>query len=80
MTKMKLVIALVIVVLTTIVFYQNLEPMEARLLFMTIAMPRAALLGLTLLIGFAAGVALTLVVSARRRRGESTAPEETPQP
>ncbi|MCJ8500901.1 LapA family protein [Desulfatitalea alkaliphila] len=76
MTKVKLVIALVVVVLMTIVIYQNLEPMEARLLFTTIAMPRAALLGITLLIGIAAGVALTLVISARRRRSEPTEPTE----
>lgn len=60
--QFKLITAVVLVVLTVIVVLQNTAPVETRILFMTMEMPRAALLALTLLIGMLTGSLLTLVV------------------
>lgn len=63
--QVKLILAIVLVVLTVIVVLQNTAPVETRILFMTLEMPRAALLALTLLIGMLAGCLLTLVAIRR---------------
>ena len=81
MTKVKLVAALVLAILAIIVVFQNMEPVATQLLFITIEMPRAAMLALTLLVGIAIGVFATLVVSARRNRGiKPSEPEDDVRP
>lgn len=44
------------IALVLVVVFQNREVVETRLLFATVAMPRALLLVITLLVGFAGGV------------------------
>lgn len=63
MAKLKLYSALALIVMILIVVLQNTEQVDTQLLFVTISMPRAALLAVTLLVGFAAGilVAVSLV-------------------
>jgi len=51
-----------------VVIFQNTEPVETRLLFMKITMPRAGLLAMTLLIGIVSGILLTLGWSAKRAK------------
>ncbi len=70
--QVKLIVAVVLVVLTVIVVLQNTAPVETRILFITVEMPRAALLALTLLIGMLVGTLLTLVTIRRRheRKGD----------
>jgi len=53
-----------------IVIFQNTAPVETTILFITITMPRALLLFVTLVIGFALGVLTSLSASRKRRRGE----------
>jgi len=65
--QIKLILAVVLVVLTVIVVLQNTAPVETRILFMTLEMPRAALLALTLVIGMLAGSLLTLVAIRREK-------------
>lgn len=62
--KIQLIGAAILAVLTLIVILQNLEPAPTEILFVTIEMPRALLLGVTLLIGFVVG----LLVAARMDR------------
>ena len=66
--KVKVAIAAALAILIGIVIFQNTEPVETRLLFMTITMPRAGLLGLTLLVGIISGILLTLGWSAKRAK------------
>lgn len=68
MARLKLYTAIALIVIVLIVLFQNREPVEAKLLFATITMPRAALLGVTLLVGMAAGVLLTLGLSRKSIR------------
>ncbi|MHC4622439.1 MAG: LapA family protein [Planctomycetota bacterium] len=56
MKKVKIVVAVVVSLLALIVVLQNTETVETRLLLLTIAMPRALLLIVTFLVGFAIGV------------------------
>lgn len=56
MKKIKGYAALAAIALVAIVILQNTQAVETKVLFMTIVMPRAALLAVTLLIGIAAGV------------------------
>ena len=60
MSKIKLIVLLVLTVVAIVLVLQNTEAVETRLFFATVTMPRAALLGLTLLIGFAGGILVAL--------------------
>jgi uncharacterized integral membrane protein len=65
MRHWKLIVFVVAAVLTIIVVVQNTQAVETKLLFVTLTMPRAVLLFVTLLIGFVLGV-----VSAGRITGK----------
>jgi len=69
--KFKLVLALSLALLAIIVIAQNVEPVDVRLLFITVTMPRAALLAITLLVGIAIGILISLGLSGRRGSGGS---------
>jgi len=68
--QIKLVVAIVLILLILIVVLQNTAPVETRILFMSLEMPQAALLSLTLLIGLLAGSLVTLVVIRRERKNK----------
>jgi uncharacterized integral membrane protein len=59
MKKAKLIVIIVISILAFIIFLQNTESVETRILFMKVAMPRAILLISTFLAGFVAGTITT---------------------
>jgi len=65
MTKIKLYASLVLLLLAAVVFLQNTETVDTRILFFTVSMPRAALLIISLLTGFAAGFAAGAFFRAR---------------
>ena len=56
MKKVKVVVIITILLLTLIVFIQNTQAVETKLLFMTITMPRVLLLMLTFIMGFIGGL------------------------
>jgi putative membrane protein len=56
MRHWKLIVFVVAAVLTIVVVVQNTQTVETKLLFITLTMPRAVLLFVTLLIGFVLGV------------------------
>jgi uncharacterized integral membrane protein len=58
-SKIKLVVMIVVVVLAVIIFLQNTESVETRILLLTVEMSRALLLVLTFLLGLLTGVLLT---------------------
>ena len=60
MNKIKWIGALVATLLGIVVILQNTNPVETRLLFFCFTMPNAVLLALTLLIGMAIGMLLSL--------------------
>jgi len=66
MKRMKLIVALLAVLLVVIVILQNTQPVATRLLFITVTMPNAVLIGLSLLIGVAAGILIALTLSGKR--------------
>ena len=66
MVRVKLIAGLVLVAVILVVVFQNKQPVETKLLFLTLTMPRAALLGLTMLIGIAVGILVTLGLSGRK--------------
>ena len=65
MKRIKLISALTGILLVVIVILQNTQPVETRILFLTMTMPNAVLIGLTLLIGIAAGTLITLTLSSK---------------
>jgi uncharacterized integral membrane protein len=67
MAKAKLIIVLVLVILAIVIVFQNTEQVETKLLFATVIMPRALLLFLTTLVGFAVGVLVALSLSKKRK-------------
>ena len=56
MERFKLIATAILALLGVIIILQNTEPVETKLLFLSITMPRAILLMGTTLIGFALGV------------------------
>lgn len=60
MKKAKLVIASVGIILALVIIFQNTATVETRFLFISIEMPRAALLGLTFVLGALVGLGLSL--------------------
>ena len=67
MKKVKLIVIIVISILVFIIFLQNTESVETKILFMKVAMPRAILLISTFLVGFVAG---TITTSMLLRKSE----------
>ena len=64
--KIKIIGGALLALLAVIVVLQNTEVVETRILFTTIAMPRAALLIGTLVIGFALGMLTGGRIMARK--------------
>ena len=60
MGRIKLILIVIMAVFCLIVILQNTAAVETRLLFVTITMPRAVLLFITTVIGFLAGVLVTV--------------------
>ena len=65
MKRMKLIGALTAVLLIVIIILQNTQSVETRFLFVTITMPNAVLIGVTLLIGVAAGILFAMTLSGK---------------
>lgn len=82
MAKLKLYAVLALVTLVLIVVLQNTGPVKTRILFATLTMPRAALLALTLLIGVAAGIIISLALTRTKTHKNDVGasdPDDTPE-
>lgn len=66
MTKAKLIGVITIIVAALLVILQNRQPVETRFLFITITMPNAVLLGLTLLVGVVTGGLIVMIMLGKR--------------
>ena len=67
MQKLKLIILLVLAALAIVLMLQNTQAVDTRLFFVTVTMPRAALLMLTLLTGFICGILAVIAVRQKRK-------------
>jgi uncharacterized integral membrane protein len=65
--KAKAITAIVLGVIAAIVAFQNLEPVNTRLLFVTVTMPRILILLIMLGIGFVLGVVVSFMWTSRLR-------------
>lgn len=65
MQHTKLIVSSVLSALILIVVFQNTEPVETKILFITITMPRAVLLFVTTIIGFALGIMVSFMMMKR---------------
>lgn len=68
MNKTKLIAAAVIALLGIIVIAQNTDPVETRILFFTVTMPRFILLLITALLGFAVGLLSAFGFKIRKKK------------
>jgi putative membrane protein len=66
--KIKIVVVAVLALLAVIVVLQNTEQVETKLLFVSLTMPRAALLCGTLVIGFLLGALASGQLVARGQK------------
>lgn len=66
-SKFKLVVLIVTVVLAVIIFLQNTQTVETRILLLTFQMSRALLLMLTFLLGLLTGVLLATNVLRKKK-------------
>lgn len=67
MKKAKLIAVLILAILCLIIVLQNKAPVETKVLFITITMPRAVLLLTTTAIGFALGVLVSLILCKKQK-------------
>lgn len=56
MQNMKTIVLVILAIVAVVLMIQNTEQVETKILFITIAMPRALLLLVTLLIGVVIGI------------------------
>lgn len=70
MQNFKLIVTAILSFLVLIVVLQNTEPVETKILFISITMPRAVLLFGTTMIGFALGVLVSFTMMKNRRDDE----------
>ncbi|MFC1837257.1 lipopolysaccharide assembly protein LapA domain-containing protein [Thermodesulfobacteriota bacterium] len=68
MEKFKLISTIVLTLLGVIIILQNTEPVETKLLFLSITMPRAILLMGTTLIGFALGILVSFFLQRKEQQ------------
>ena len=71
MRQAKIILAAGVAILTVIVVLQNTAPVETRLLFATVKMPRAALLFITLVVGFVLGLITASSIYWRKGKGKA---------
>ena len=79
MSKLKLVAIAAVSLVVLIVVLQNTQAVETNLLFLTVTMPRAALLFGTLIIGFAIGVLTAGHIVSTAKRVAGTASDKQPK-
>lgn len=72
MNRFKVISTAVLAILGVIIILQNTEPVETKLLFLTITMPRAILLMGTTLIGFALGVLVSFFFQRKEQTKDMT--------
>ena len=70
MTRFKLALGTILLLLTALIILQNSAPVETKFLFFSLVLPQALLLLLTTLIGFALGVLAVLLIGRHRRPAE----------
>jgi len=68
MRKVKLVAIVVLLVFTIIIFLQNTEPMQARILLLEVQMSRVLMLMLTFALGLVTGILIATSVLRKKRK------------
>jgi len=68
MRKVKLIAIVVLLVFTIIIFLQNTEPMEARILLLKVQMSRVLMLMLTFALGLVMGILIATGVLRKKRK------------
>ncbi len=68
MRKVKLIAIVALLVFTIVIFLQNTEPMEARILLLKVQMSRVLMLMLTFALGLVTGILITTGVLRKKRK------------
>ena len=68
MEKAKTITIVVVVLLSIIIFLQNTQSVETKILFMTQIMPRVLLLAITFLAGFVVGLVVASYLGGKARK------------
>lgn len=71
MKKFKMITVILVSALAVIIFIQNTESVETKILFMKVTMSRALLLILTFMIGFVSGAIATSLLLRKSSKHES---------
>ena len=68
MSKLKLFVSLLLFAVALVVVFQNTQEVETQLLWITVTMPRALLLIVTLFIGLVLGLLLSSRVKRKKKK------------
>ena len=77
--KAKWVAFAIFLLLVGVIVFRNLEETNVELIFATVTMPLAALLTITLLVGFVLGISASALWQVRHWRAKSRAEKKGPQ-
>lgn len=70
MTKVKIIVILIVSLLSLIVFIQNRQAVDTKLLFVTVTMPLVLILIITLIMGSILGLIIASYVLRKPRKPE----------
>jgi len=65
LNRIKIYTGLILLAAVLILVFQNTQAVETKFLFMTMTMPRATLLAITMLIGIFIGILIALSISGK---------------
>ncbi len=68
MRKVKLIAIVALLIFTVVIFLQNTEPMEARILLLKVQMSRVLMLMLTFVLGLVMGILIATGVLRKKRK------------
>jgi uncharacterized membrane protein YciS (DUF1049 family) len=68
MRKVKLIAIVALLVFTIVIFLQNTEPMEARILLLKVQMSRVLMLMLTFTLGLVTGILIATGILRKKRK------------
>lgn len=66
--KLKLAGSAILAILATVIVLQNTETVETKILFISVAMPRALLLLVATALGFGLGSLVTLIIIGKKKK------------
>jgi len=77
MKNIKQIFIFILILLMSIIIFQNLRQVDTKILFYTITLPHSILLFFMVLIGFVLGIMTSFRFTKRKKKSKPPSPEES---